>query len=218
MPTHPLLGSERQPLSGARSVGKADPAERLEVSVILRHRQGDLLQEKVRKLAVGDKAERHLTHEEYTQQFGADPADIEAVKQFANRHGLAVVEEHPGRRAVVLSGTVAQFNDAFGVDLQQFEHAGGSYRGRTGAIHLPDELHGIVTAVLGLDNRPQARPHFRARPTHGNVQWQAAAPSTSFTPTQLTALYNFPAGIGQSECIAIVEPGGGYRPTDLQRY
>ena len=40
-------------------------------------------------------------------------------------------------RAVVLSGTVAQFNDAFGVDLQQFEHAGGSYRGRTGAIHTP---------------------------------------------------------------------------------
>ncbi len=75
----------------------------------------------------------------------------------------------------MLSGTVAQFNDAFGVDLQQFEHPGGSYRGRTGAIHLPDELHGVVTAVLGLDNRPQARPHFRTRPMHGNVQWHATA-------------------------------------------
>ena len=83
---------------------------------------------------------------------------------------------------------------------------------------MPDELHGVVTAVLGLDNRPQARPHFRARPTHGNVQWHAAAASTSFTPTQLAALYNFPAGTGQGECIAIVELGGGYRPTDLQRY
>ncbi len=219
MPSHPLVGSERQPLHGAQSLGKADPAERLEVSVILRHRQGNVLQEKVRKLAVGDKAERHLTHEEYAQQFGADPADIEAVKQFANRHGLAVVEEHPARRTVLLSGSVAQFNDAFGVDLQQFEHDGGSYRGRTGSIHLPDELNGVVTTVLGLDNRPQARPHFRARTPHGNVQWSAAAASAgSFTPTELATLYGFPTGTGQGECISIIELGGGYRTADLKSY
>jgi kumamolisin len=219
MPKNPLVGSERKPLPGARSIGKADPGERLEVTLVLRHRQHEQLQEKARKIAAGDKSERHLTHDEYDQQFGADPTDIQAVKQFANQHGLAVVDEHPGRRHVVLSGTVAQFNDAFGVELEEFEHPGGSYRGRTGAVHLPDELHGAVTAVLGLDNRPQARPHFRARPTHGNVQFHAAAAaSTSFTPTELAALYNFPAGTGQGECIAIIELGGGYRTTDLQRY
>ena len=219
MPKNPLVGSERKPLPGARSIGKADPGERLEVTLVLRHRQHEQLLEKVRKIAAGDKSERHLTHDEYDQQFGADPTDIQAVKQFANQHGLAVVEEHAGRRHVVLSGTVAQFNDAFGVELVQFEHPGGSYRGRTGAIHLPDELNGVVTAVLGLDNRPQARPHFRTLPTHRNVEWHAAAAaSTSFTPSQLAALYNFPAGTGQDECIAIVELGGGYRTTDLQRY
>jgi len=219
MPRNPLAGSERTPLPGARAVGKADPSERLEVTLVLRHREHEALQERVRNIAAGDKSERHLTHDEYAQQFGADSTDIQAVKQFAHQHGLAVVEEHQGRRTVVLSGTVAQFNDAFGVDLQEFEHLGGSYRGRTGSVHLPDELHGVVTAVLGLDNRPQARPHFRARPTHGNVQWHAAAAaSTTFTPTQLAALYGFPAGTGQGECIAIIELGGGYRTTDLQRY
>ncbi|HEX4614470.1 MAG TPA: S53 family peptidase, partial [Stellaceae bacterium] len=219
MPRHPLVGSERKPLPGARSIGKADPAERLEVTLVLRHRQHEQLQERVRKIAAGDKSERHLTHEEYDQQFGADSTDIQAVKQFANQHGLAVVDEHPGRRHVVISGTVAQFNDAFGVELEQFEHPGGSYRGRIGTIHLPDELNGVVTAVLGLDNRPQARPHFRTLPTHRNVEWHAAAAaSTSFTPTQLAALYSFPTGTGQGECIAIIELGGGYRTTDLQRY
>ena len=219
MPNNPLVGSERKPLQGARSIGRADPAERLEVTLVLRHRQHDELQERMRKIAAGDKSERHLTHEEYDRQFGADATDIEAVKQFAGRHGLAVVDAHSGRRTVVLSGTVAQFNNAFGVELEQFEHPGGSYRGRTGPIHLPDELHGVVTAVLGLDNRPQARPHFRTRPTHGNVQWHAAAAtSTSFTPTELAALYNFPAGTGQGECIAIIELSGGYRTADLQRY
>ena len=86
--------------------------------------------------------------------------------------------------------------------MEQFEHAGGSYRGRTGSIDLPDELTGIVDAVLGLDNRPQAKPHFRSRPSHGNVQWRAS--SASFTPIELASLYNFPQGTGQG----IIEPGG----------
>jgi kumamolisin len=49
MPKNPLAGSERQPMPGARSIGKADPAERLEVTLVLRHRQHDALQERVRK-------------------------------------------------------------------------------------------------------------------------------------------------------------------------
>jgi len=46
MPKNPLIGSERQPLPGARSIGKADPTERLEVTLVLRHRQHDALQER----------------------------------------------------------------------------------------------------------------------------------------------------------------------------
>ena len=80
-------------MRGARSAGKADPAERLEVSLILRHRANDVLKDRVAKLAAGETPGRHLSREEFAQQFGADPADIAAVKKFAGAHGLAVVEE-----------------------------------------------------------------------------------------------------------------------------
>jgi kumamolisin len=210
-----LTGSERRPLAGARSLGKADPSERLEVSLVLRSRAADALQEHIKQLhRTGSRP--HLKREEFAQQFGADPADIAEVKKFAAAHGLAVVQEDPARRTVVLAGTVAQFNSAFGVDLERFEHEGGSYRGRQGSIHLPDELHGKVEGVFGLDDRPQAKPHFRARRPQGNVHWQA--PSSSFTPIQIASLYNFPAGTGRGECIGIIELGGGYRPADLRTY
>ncbi len=219
MVQHALRGSDRQPMPGARAVGKADPTERLEVSVILRHRAGDALREKVRKLASGDRSEGYVKREDFAKQFGAEQQDIDAVKKFAAAHGLATVEADAARRTVVLSGTVSAFNKAFGVDLQQFEHAGGSYRGRTGPIHLPDELKDAVEAVLGLDNRPAAKPHFRVRPASGNVNWRASAgAATSFAPTNLASLYSFPAGNGQGECVAIIELGGGYRPADLQTY
>jgi kumamolisin len=216
---HPLQGSERQPLPGARTVGKADPTERLEVSVLLRRHNGAALTERVKKLAKREEVGGHLSREQFDQQFSADAADVAAVRRFAEAHGLAVVQEHAGRRTVVLSGTVAQFNAAFGVDLQRFEYEGGSYRGRVGAVQLPDELRGLVEAVLGLDDRPAAKPHFRGRPSPGNVRWRAGGTgATSFTPLQIASLYGFPSGTGQGECVAIIELGGGERTADLTAY
>ena len=215
MASHILKGSERKPFKRARSVGKADPAERLEVSVILRRRAADALRDHIKQLHRTSGRREHIKREDFAQHFGADPSDIQEVKQFASSHGLAVVQEDPARRTVVLAGTVAQFNRAFGVDLERFEYEGGSYRGRTGPVHLPDELHGKVEGVFGLDDRPQARPHFRAR-LQGNVNWRAT--SNSFTPIQLASLYKFPSGTGQGECIGIIELGGGYRPADLENY
>jgi hypothetical protein len=189
MANHVLKGSERQPIKGARSLGKADPAERLEVTILLRHRAAHALRDRLKDLHRTSGRPAHIKREEFAQQFGAEPSDIEEVKKFARSHSLTVVQERSARRTVVLAGTVAQLNGAFGVDLERFEHDGGSYRGRTGPIHLPDELHGKVEGVFGLDDRQQARPHFRSR-LQGNVHWRAT--SNSFTPTQMAALYDYP--------------------------
>jgi kumamolisin len=217
----PIKGSERTPMPGATDAGDADPRERLEVTVLLRQRDPDAWARQTAALQ-SKTPPAPISREQYAASLGADPGDIAAVKTFAEGHGLAVVASDAARRTVILSGTVAQFNDAFGVRLRRFEHPGGAYRGRTGAIQLPEALAPAVEAVLGLDNRPQAKPHFRTRLHRGNVQWLApgALPqsSASFTPIQLAALYDFPAGDGAGECVGIVELGGGYRPADLKTY
>jgi len=81
-----------------------------------------------------------MSREEFAQRHGADPADLAAVRAFASSCGLSVVQEHAARRTVVLQGTVAQFNAAFQVQLQQMQHDSCSYRGRTGSIALPSAL------------------------------------------------------------------------------
>jgi kumamolisin len=160
-----------------------------------------------------------MSREEFAQEHGADPADLAKVRKFATAHGLTVVEENAARRTVVLSGAVEQFNNAFSVRLQQYAHPGGTYRGRTGAIQVPQELDGIIEAVMGLDNRPQAKPHFRVRAKDNGKKMKAAATTpVSYTPTQVASLYGFPNGTGQGQCVAIIELGGGYRTADLQTY
>jgi kumamolisin len=158
-----------------------------------------------------------MTRDDFEQVHGADAEDLNRVEQFAKAHGLAVLERSAARRSIVLGGTVGQFSDAFGVTLQTYEHAAGTYRGRTGPVHVPEELKDIVEGVFGLDDRPQAKPHLRIRGNVGNVQWHAA--TTSFTPVELARLYDFPTGAtGAGQCIGIIELGGGFRPADLTTY
>jgi kumamolisin len=216
-----LKGSKRTRLAQARVRGNADPGERLEVSIVVRRRAADALRARVNAITLGAGPAQFMNRTEFAERHGADPADFQAVRDFAAGHGLSVVQAQAARRTMILSGTVAQFESAFGVKLKRFDHPGGSYRGRTGSIELPAHLEGIIEAVLGLDNRPQARPHFRlatavargARRTR-----RAGSAPSSYTPLQIAALYGFPPATGQGQCVAIIELGGGYRPDDLSQY
>ncbi len=217
----PLSGSERVPLAGAKAIGAANPDEQLQVTVLLKSKATrEARQSAIRALASQAPAERkHLTREEFAGARGALPADIEKVVEFAHEYGLSVVRSDAARRSVVLAGTVGSFSKAFQVDLYRFEHATGSYRGRTGPILIPQELSGIITAVLGLDNRPQATPHFRTKKRAGTAHARAAQPAGTFTPPQVASLYDYPSSAGgKGECIALIELGGGYRARDIQHY
>jgi kumamolisin len=216
-----LSGSERVPLAGAKVVGAADPKEQLQVTILLRPTATrETRQNTVRELTKQAPGERkHLTRAEFAASRGAQKADIEKVEEFAHEYGLSVVKLSPERRSVVLGGTVAAFSKAFEVELNRYEHPKGNYRGRTGMIQIPSELSGIITAVLGLDNRPVASPHFRVKNAAGTTHARAAQQPGTFTPPQIASLYNFPGNAnGKGECIALIELGGGYRTSDLTHY
>jgi len=217
----PLIGSERVPMAGAKPTGAANPDEQLQVTVLVKSKATkEARQSAIKALVSQAPAHRkHLTREEFAGTRGSDPADIEKVVAFAHEYGLTVVRADAARRSVVLAGTVAAFSKAFQVELYRFEHATGSYRGRTGAIQIPQELSGVIAAVLGLDNRPQAKPHFRTKKPAGTTHARTALPAGAFTPPQVASLYDYPPnGNGTGECIALIELGGGYRARDIQHY
>jgi kumamolisin len=83
--------------------------------------------------------------------------------------------------------------------------------------------------VLGLDNRPQAKPHFRVAgedpsfsPSFAQGSGFArphAAGGVSYTPVQVGQLYGFPSGAtAPNQTIGIIELGGGFRQADLTAY
>ena len=215
-----LPGSEREPLPGAQPVGPVDPNETIEVTVYLRPPATSNLTDTISELV--QKKRPPLTREEYNATQSAAPEDVAKVEQFALDHNLSVVSTDPVRRRVVLAGSTAAMSAAFATELQQYEHPGGTYRGRTGPLHIPEELDQIIVGVFGLDNRPQARPHLQLYDVEARAiaaDANNAARYVSYTPLQIAQLYDYPNGSdGSGQCVAIIELGGGYADSDLQIY
>ncbi len=207
-----LEGSERPPAQGAELLGPADPAEKLSVTVRVRRRLGaPTPSDHEQWMATPPLKRKFISHDEFASKYGAAQQDMDAITRFASQHGLGVDGTSVAGRTVTLSGTVAQMGQAFAVDLGRYQTRAGTYRGRDGFIHIPDELSEIVGAIFGLDNR---RVGFR---NNGDP------PGTSLFavggPTLPAQFYNFPQvppdATGQRIGIVEFRGDGGWAQPDV---
>jgi kumamolisin len=218
-----ITGSERQPVRGARVIRNSSPDQVIEVSVRLRPKSASKHAELKQALMESKQSSAEgkfqpMSRKEFEAAHGADPADLAQIKKFAEEYGLKVHETGTelARRTVVLSGTVAKLQKAFNVDLKEYSHPTGHFRGRTGSISAPAEYADIIQGVFGLDDRPQAAPHYRRLPAGLGIKAHAA--TISHDPNEVGQLYDFPPGDGSGQCIGIIELGGGFRVSDLNDY
>jgi kumamolisin len=213
-----LPHSERAVPANATRVGPTQPQQVISVSLIVRRKNPLDLQ------ALGG---RHVSREEFDRQYAADPADFEALRAFAHQNGLTVDEAASSlsRRTLVVRGSAAAMQKAFGVELHDYEetaagrHPGRHFHGFTGPVSLPITHAALIEAVLGLDARPIAKPHCRFLKDLQKKKSNAAAQPQPFNPPQVAQLYSFPTGVnGSGETIGILELGGGYNTSDIDTY
>ena len=189
----PLPGSERGSLPESQELGAVDESQEIEVTLVTRRRAA-----LSRDLVEGPDT---LTPQQFAEQHGTDPADLSLITTVLAGHGLRVTSADAGARRVRVRGTVAALSATFGARLRRVRSPGPvagqamvEHRYREGGLQVPADLDGIVLAVLGLDDRPQARAHFRRAPAAtGRADAPAPAPpggaapapaavSTSYTP------------------------------------
>jgi kumamolisin len=212
-----ISGSERQPVRGARLIHNTHPDQTIEVSLRLRPKSE--AKHKELRSALEKPGFQHMSRTEFENAHGADPADLNQIKKFAQEFGLQVHETGTelARRTVMLSGTASNLQKAFHVELKEYSHPKGNFRGRVGAISVPADYADIVTGVFGLDNRPQAEPHFRRLPQPA-AGLKAHTATASHDPNDVAQIYDYPAGAGTGQCIGIIELGGGFQLDDLTNY
>jgi kumamolisin len=241
-----IPGSNRPPNPKAKLLGRSDPKRAIEVSIYVRQNPvggGKNLPSLDQLNAQLPGQRKYLNDDQFKAMFGADQADVDKVVQWAKTNKLAVVDSNTRNRRILVKGTVANINKAFGIQLNDYDQPKtGRYRGREGEVYVPAELGSIVEGVYGLDNRPVG--HSRMR--HGNFRPATAQalkaqkgktgrtaladlsnqwPGTFF-PTQVSALYDYPAGDdGTGQNVAVFAfngqgqgPTGGYSLDSLKTY
>jgi kumamolisin len=230
----PLPGSERPAAAELRTAAlapePANPAtavdnEPVEATVILRRRAP------LEQAGTGTPTPTA----EFAAAFGADPDDAALVTSTLEALGITTVSSDLASRRLRISGSVSNISRAFGTSITLVPAStqgdgAAAHRYREGALSIPAALDGVVTAVLGIDDRPQAKTQYRiARGSSAATATnsggaalaiaKARAASVSYTPPELGRIYAFPAGTdGAGQTIAIIELGGGYRQSDLDTY
>ena len=206
----PLAGSHREPLPASTPAGAVDPAEQLELTIVTR-RTASLPRN-------ADGTPVRMSRAELRSQYGTNPVELDLIASVLTEHepAITVTSRDPASRRLTITGPAGALAAAFGTELSLVTSTApdGStvtHRYRSGTLQIPAELDGLIMAVLGLDDRPQAAPHYR----HAAPE----AATTSYTPVQVAEIYQFPAGTtGSGQTVAIIELGGGFSQADLTSY
>ncbi len=161
----------------------------------------------------------YMTRDQLRAEFGSDPAAIAAIEKFAAAHHLVVTRNEPASARLGVGGTVADISAAFGVKLLDYSHPKlGDFHARTGPVMLPTELGDAITGVFGLNNQ---RVMHRLPRQRQSVDPRLAASSQSRPGSSRLSLPRStisPMPMRASQCIGLLEFGGGVEAADVTAY
>jgi subtilase family serine protease len=162
---------------------------------------------------------RYLTTAEFTSRFGPTAADYRAVEEFARTNGLTVVERHPNRLVLDVTGNISAVERAFHIHLNVFRHPTEPREFIAPDVEPTVDARVPIFQVSGLDS-------FYA--PHPNVQVISAGriggPLGGSSPLGSYIGYDFRnayvpgttlTGAGQS--VGLVE-FDGFHPSDITNY
>jgi kumamolisin len=202
MSSHVLLaGSCREHPAGSLHAGYPALDEIVELTLILRRRNA---------APEPDAFAVPLSHDQLAELHGADPADIQAIKEFVYAHHWPIVSINEAARSVTISGWLGDLAAAFCADVSLRRVGNQVFRTRQGDLHVPAALDGRIVSIFGFDERPIAAAYHTFQPRESQ--------SISYTPLEVARLYNFPENTGAGQTIALIELGGGFKESDLEAY
>lgn len=242
----PLPGSERPQIAGSTLIGPVEGPERIQVTVLLRKRPGSPpLPDLEHWQNTPHNKRKTLSPAEFGETYGAAEDDMDAVLEYLTSKGLRMADKHAAYGRIVVEGTAAQINATFGVTLNLYrtperevqhhhykEREGRPFgdhmnlgehvhRGFAGPVHVPSKLIGVVTAVIGLDNRRLGGPAGAGTGDPAGANYLLPASSPTAHPPGIAQLYNFPKTAGTGQTIGLFEAadaGAAYLASDIKKF
>jgi kumamolisin len=202
----------------ARSLGHLPANQTLNLAITLPLRDQDELDQFLKDVydSSSPMYRQFLTVDQFTERFGPTQQQYDAVVNFAKENGLTVIGTSPNRVTVQVSGSVANIESAFHVNMGVYQHPTES---RT--FYAPDRepttsLTFPLWHISGLDNFSLPHPAgLEKRPAGSGAKSAAttgSGPSASFLGSDMrAAYYGGTALTGAGQSLGLLE----YYGTDL---
>jgi len=138
-----------------------------------------------------------LTPQQFGQQYGPAPADIQAVTSWLTSHGFQVARVSTGGTLIEFSGTAGQVLNAFHTQIHRYAVNGEEHFANSTDPQIPTALASVVAGPVSLHNFPKkAQSHslgvFRKNTVSGQAvplfSFSNACASNSATGTTCNAL------------------------------
>jgi subtilase family serine protease len=220
----------------ASVVGHTDLAKSIDVMIWLKPRDQAALDALTAALYDRNSPSYHqwLKPAQFASRFAPSAQDAAAVEKFFTANGLSVSEVGPANMYVRASGTVANVNKAFQVQLHDFQFQGRTLYANTTAPVVTGAAGPLTLAVYGLHNLQYTHPNtfqtIAAKTSGGShVSPGGVAPSVTAPPissdcftgkeTETFKTYSYPIVTltGNSYAAKSGALGGcGYTPPEIQ--
>ena len=170
----------------AKNLGSEDPTKTIEVSVWLNPHNRDQMDTTARDLYDHKSPNyRHwLTRSQIVERFAPTAEEAKTVQQFFESHNLKVVKVGRDNFFVRARGTVADVQNAFHVQLNDYEVRGKIIRANATDPYVEGAAGPLVRAVSGLDSGEYEHPAMqrgaRVSTTKAGNTTEVAASSSSF--------------------------------------
>ncbi len=101
---------------------------------------------------------KFLTADEWNARFAPDPADEQAVVDWARKQGMTITHRFPNRLIVDVEATVNTIERALQVRINRYQRAGYTYYSNEREPVLTARLEGVIHSITGLSNMEDMRP------------------------------------------------------------
>jgi kumamolisin len=196
-----LLGAAEQPsttvtidgnvapaLQDATFVSHSDPNATLTIVVGLKLHNEAEFAALLNRLYDGTSADYHrwIRPSEFLARFSPSQSDVDAVRQHLESHGLTVKRVSDNRVLVQATGTVAQIEEAFAVNINVYKLGTETHYSNDRNPSVPSSLKDVVQSVTGLSSLETMRHASNFEPV-------SASTEVTYTPLEIASIYNFPS-------------------------
>jgi hypothetical protein len=163
-----------------------------------------------------------LTPEQFGQDFGVAPQDLDAITRWLQSHGFMVNLVYPNRMTIDFSGTAGEVREAFHTEIHNLEVTGERHIANIRDPQIPSALAPAIVGIVSLhDFKPRAQHEMRT--AGANYTFNSGGPNYALVPADLATIYNlnplFSSGIsGQGQTIVVIEDTNVFSTSDWSSF